>query len=93
MEASLQNKDVAGWADSSPLLGRLMSDSRVKILMLRLTHVGSLSFLGMLAVLLVKSPGNFGVVMNVAGRQLLLSQRTKICKHQIAAEKKALSQN
>ncbi|MBI3794789.1 MAG: hypothetical protein HY280_08690 [Nitrospinae bacterium] len=93
MEASVENRDVSGWGLASPISEKFLSASRKKILMLRLTHIGSLSFLGMMAVMVVKSPAYFGVIMNVAGRQLLLSQRTKICRHQIEAEKNALKQN
>jgi hypothetical protein len=101
MEASIGKENIAAWTEGVvpawavrvPLVKDVVSTRRVRLIMLRLTMISSMSFLAGLALMVVKNPAYFGVVMNVAGRQLLLSQRTKICRHQIDAEKIHLSQN
>jgi hypothetical protein len=90
-ERSLDAGDLAfpvpAWVALFPLAKNILGNRRAKYFMLRLTQIGSLSFLAALAIMIVKNPPYFGVIMNCAGRQLALATRNKICRHQIAGEK------
>jgi hypothetical protein len=87
LEASDLAFPVPAWVASLPVAKDILADRRAKYFMLRLTQIGSLSFLAALAIMIVKNPPYFGVIMNCAGRQLALASRNKICRHQIAGEK------
>jgi len=95
MKASMGKEGVAAfdWAERVPLVGGALSAPRMKLIMLRATHIGSLSFLAGLAFMMLKHPAYFGVIMSATRGQLLLSQRSKICRHQINAEKMAITKN
>jgi hypothetical protein len=95
MESSIGKDSLSlfEWAERVPLVGDRLSAPRARLVLLRLTHLGSLSFLGALAFMMLRHPAYFGVIMSATRGQLLLSQRSKICRHQIAAEKMSLTKS